>query len=302
MKKILYVIGVLILAVLIVSGAGIRFDVPVEKLKAKYANGESRFVTIDGLSVHYRDEGKGFPLLLLHAAPSSLHTFNRLAAELSKQYRVIRLDLPGYGLTGPNVSCDYSVQWYLRFLESFLNALHVDSCYAAGNSFGGRLAAELAYAGRVKKLVLIASAGYPIEDEGVLAVKMARSRLLRPIVRYVTPRFFVAMNLKEVFGPGQSVTAETVDRYYDLMLRTGNRDTFIAMCNRKIEDISSHLRTLKVPTLILWGSNDSVIPPSYAEFFHRDIPGSRLIVYDGVGHIPQEVVPERVAADMRAFL
>ena len=302
MKKIAYLFGSLMLVVLIVICSGIRFDIPDEKLKAKYTNEQSRFITIDGLSVHYRDEGKGSPLLLLHAAPSSLQTFDRLTEELSKQYRVIRLDLPGYGLTGPNASGDYSLQWYLRFVESFLNALHVDSCYAAGNSFGGRLAAELAYAGRVKKLVLISSAGYPIEDEGVLAVKMARSRLLRPIVRYVTPRFFVAMNLKEVFGPGQGVSDETIDRYYDLMLRTGNRDTFIAMCNRKIDDISAHLTSLNVPTLILWGSGDSVIPVRYAEYFHRDISGSRLIVYDGVGHIPQEVVPEMVAADIRSFL
>lgn len=302
MKKILYVIGAFILAVLIAICSGIRFDVPVEKLKAKYANGQSKFISIDGLPVHYRDEGKGFPLLLLHAAPSSLHTFDRLTEKLSKQYRIIRLDLPGYGLTGPNAAGDYSIQWYLRFLKSFLNALHVDSCYAAGNSFGGRLAAELAYAGRVKKLVLISSAGYPISDEGVLAVKMARNPLLRPVVRYVTPRYFVAMNLKEVFGSGQGVPEETIDRYNDLMLRTGNRDTFIAMCNGEPEDISSHLKALRIPTLILWGSDDSVIPPSYAEFFHKDIPGSRLIVYDGVGHIPQEVIPERVAADMRAFL
>lgn len=302
MKKVVCLLGSFILVVLIVIGSGIRFDIPVEKLKAKYTNEHSKFIVIDGLSVHYRDEGKGFPLLLLHAAPSSLHTFDRLTEELSKQYRVIRLDLPGYGLTGPNSSGDYSIQWYLRFLGSFLTALHVDSCYAAGNSFGGRLAAELAYAGRVKKLVLISSAGYPIDDEGVLAVKMARSRLLRPIVRYVTPRFFVAMNLREVFGPGQGVPDETIDRYYDLMLRTGNRDTFIAMCNRKIEDISGHLASLNVPTLILWGSGDSVIPVRYAEYFHRDIPGSRLIVYDGVGHIPQEVIPDRISADIRAFL
>src|SRR3990172_9268417 len=119
MKKIMYVIGAFILAVLLAIGSGIRFDIPVEKLKAKYANGQSRFITIDGLLVHYRDEGKGFPLLLLHGAPSSLHTFDRLTAELSKKYRVIRLDLPGYGLTGPNAAGDYSLQSYMRFLDSF---------------------------------------------------------------------------------------------------------------------------------------------------------------------------------------
>jgi pimeloyl-ACP methyl ester carboxylesterase len=304
MKKIMYVIGAFILAVLLAIGSGIRFDIPVEKLKAKYANGQSRFITIDGLLVHYRDEGKGFPLLLLHGAPSSLHTFDRLTAELSKKYRVIRLDLPGYGLTGPNAAGDYSLQSYMRFLDSFFAVLNVKSCYLAGNSFGGKLACEYAYEKpqRVKKLVLLAASGYPLKDEGVLAVKMARNPLLRRVVRYVTPRYFVGMNLREVFGPSQSVPEETVDRYYELMLRTGNRDTFIAVCNREPDDIPGHIRTLRLPTLILWGSDDSVIPARYAESFHRDIPASRLIVYDGVGHIPQEVIPERMSADMRAFL
>lgn len=304
MKKILYLFGSLIIAVLIIIGSGIRFDVPVEKLKPKYANRESRFITIDGLSVHYRDEGKGFPLVLLHAAPSSLHTFDQLAKELSSHYRIIRLDLPGYGLTGPNAAGDYSLQSYMKFLDSFLSALHVNACYIAGNSFGGRLASEYAYKepNRVKKLVLIAASGYPMKEEGVLAVKMARTPLLRPVVRYVTPRFFVTMNLKEVLGANYKVPTETIDRYYDLLLRTGNRDTFIAMSNQKPEDVSVHVKALRIPTLILWGSNDSVISPSYAERFHSDISGSRLIMYDGVGHIPQEVIPERIAADMLAFL
>ncbi len=304
MKKIVYAAGLLILVVLIVIGAGVRVDVPVEKLKPKYANELSKFIAVDGLSVHYRDEGIGFPLVLLHAAPSSLHTFDRLTAELAKQYRVIRLDLPGYGLTGPNAAGDYSTQWYLRFLEDFLNVLHVDSCYAAGNSFGGRLAAELAYArpGRVKKLVLIDADGYPANGAGALGIKMARNPLLRPIVRYVTPRFFIAMNLKEVFGGQTAVSDDVVDRYYDLLRRTGNRDTFIAMSNRQPEDISGHVKSLKIPTLILWGKEDTVFPPRYADYFYRDIAGSKVIIYDGVGHMPQEVIPEKMAADMRKFL
>lgn len=304
MKKIYYLLGMLIGAVLIVIGSGIRFDIPAEKLKAKYANEHSKFVTIEGLSVHYRDEGKGFPLVLLHGAPSSLHSFDGLTPELSRKYRVIRLDLPGYGLTGPNAAGDYSLQFYMKFLDAFLSAVRVDSCYLAGQSFGGHLAGEFAYAHpeRVKKLVLIAAGGYPLQDEGVLAVTMARNSLLRPVVRYVTPRFFIAINLKQAFGQDVKVSDETIDRYYDLLLREGNRETFIDMCNRKPEDISLHVKELRVPTLILWGRNDTVIPIEYAERFRRDIPGSRVIMYDGVGHVPQEVMPEKVAADMGAFL
>lgn len=305
MKKAAYIFCSAAVIILVIIASGIRLDIPVEKLKAKYADEHSKFLAIDGLTVHYRDEGKGFPLVLLHPSPSSLHTFDRLTGELvKKHYRVIRLDLPGYGLTGPSASGDYSLQAYMRFLDSFLTALKVDSCCLAGNSFGGRLAVEYAYARpeRVKKLVLIAAAGYPLKEEGVLAVKMARTRLLRPIVRYATPRFFIAMNLRQAYGENQAVAAETVDRYYELMLRAGNRDTFIFMSNREPEDISVHVRQLHAPTLIVWGGRDSVIPPVYAEFFHRDIAGSRMIVYEGVGHLPQEAAPQRLADDIRAFL
>ena len=303
MKKIGYALAALLVCIALLIVSGVRFDVPVEKLLPKYANGQSKFMTIDGLNVHYRDDGKGYPLLLLHAAPSSLQTFDGVTAELAKQYRVIRLDLPGYGLTGPSAEGDYSVRWYVRFLESFLEALHVQSCCVAGNSLGGRLAVELAYArpALVRKMVLLDADGYPVDDSGVLAMRMARNTLLRPVVRWVTPRFFVAMNLKEVFGGKSPVPEATVDRYYELMLRAGNRDTFIAMSNRKPEDSSGHIRAIKVPTLILWGKADTIFPVSYAERFHRDISGSLLKVYDSVGHMPQELIPDRVAADMLSF-
>jgi len=304
MKKIVYLPGLLIFAVLIIIGSGIRFDVPVEKLKSKYANEHSKFVVVDRLSVHYRDEGKGFPLVLLHGSPSSLHTWDGTVTELSKRFRVIRLDLPGYGLTGPNSAHDYSLEWNIRFLDSFLTTIGIDSCYMVGHSFGGKLAAEYAYVNskRVKKLVLIGASGYPVKANDIAAVKMARNPFLRPIVRYVTPRFFIALNIREAFGQETKVSDATIDRYYDLLLRAGNRATFIAVCNREVEDISSHIKELRVPSLILWGNRDTIMPVGYAEYFHRDIPGSRVIVYDGVGHVPQECVPNKVAADMKAFL
>ncbi len=304
MKKLLYLLGFLILGIMIVIGSGVRLDIQVEQLKAKYTNSQSKFIALREMQVHYRDEGTGFPLLLLHGAPSSLQTFDQLTEELSKQYRVIRLDLPGYGLTGPNPTGNYSLEWYVQFLQDFLAALQIDACYAAGNSFGGRLAAELAYEkpDRVRKLVLVSASGYPMSEDGIPAVKMARSSWFRPLVRWVTPRYFVEMNLKQAFGPDQKIPRETVDRYYNLLVREGNRDTFIAMSNRKPEDISDHIKALRMPTLILWGGADTIIPPSYADRFNRDIPGSSLIVYPNIGHLPQEVIPERMATDMRAFL
>jgi alpha-beta hydrolase superfamily lysophospholipase len=140
LKRTAYVL--LALIVLLAAGLAslVRFDIPPERLKAKYAGPPSKFVNIAGLKVHYRDEGQGVPLVLLHGAASSLFTWDGWTRELSTSYRVIRLDLPGFGLTGPNAAKDYSMAWHTRFLASFLDKLGVKECYLAGNSFGGHIA------------------------------------------------------------------------------------------------------------------------------------------------------------------
>lgn len=304
MKKVLYlIVGIVIVAVIAMASL-VRLDIPVTKLKAKYTNDHSKFIDIDGLSVHYQDEGTGLPIILLHGAASSLQTWYGWANKLSPHYRVIRLDLPGYGLTGPNAGKDYSMRWYANFLDAFMKKMSIKSCYLAGNSLGGHIAVDFSVEHKdlVKKLILISSGGYPLDESGILAVKMARNPLLRPLVRYATPRFFVAMNIKQVYGDKERIADEVIDRYYELLLREGNRETFIMMENNKSEDSSAKIREVHIPTLILWGSRDKSVPVKFADIFHRDIQGSRLIVYDNVGHVPQEEIPEKTASDVLSFL
>ncbi len=303
-RKIAYLAAILLLACVVAVASMVRLDIPVEKLKTKYANENSKFVTIDGLAVHYRDEGKGLPIVLLHGAASSLQTWDGWVKRLSPHYRVIRLDLPGYGLTGPNADRDYSMRRYVGFLDAFLKKLKVENCYLAGNSLGGHIAVEFAFEHKdsVNKLILIDSGGYPLDESGILAVRMARNPVLRPLVRYATPRFFVAMNIRQVYGMKERISEDLIDRYYELLLRDGNRETFISMENGKSEDSSTHIRTIRIPTLILWGDRDKIIPVRFAGYFHRDIPDSRLIVYQGVGHVPHEEIPEKTASDVLSFL
>ncbi len=296
------------LAVLVLLAAGvaslIRFDVPVERLRAKYATPPSKFVDVDGLQVHYRDEGQGLPVVLLHGAASSLFTWDAWAADLSKNYRVIRYDLPGFGLTGPNATKDYSMAWHVRFLQALLDKLNVPACALAGNSFGGRIAWEFAYAHpeRVTKLILVDASGYPVPERKILAMRLARMPVIGPILGHVTPRFFVAMTVRQTYGDPSRVTDALVDRYYDLILRAGNREAFGILNRTPMTDPSARIRALEVPTLILWGSDDRGIPASFAERFHRDIRHSRVIVYHGVGHLPMEEIPAESVRDAQAFL
>ena len=304
LKRTVYVV----LSVLVLLAAGmlsmVRRDIPAEQLKARYATPPSKFVEIDGLSVHYRDQGQGFPIVLLHGAASSLFTWDAWAADLSKDYRVIRYDLPGFGLTGPNATKDYSMEWHVGFLEKFLDRLNVPACYLAGNSFGGHIAADFASAHpeRVKKLILVDAGGYPNPHRGVLAMRLAQLPVIGEILGHATPRFFIAMTIRQMYGDPRRLSEAVIDRYYDLILRAGNRETFGIILRGAAEDPTAKFQAIEVPTLILWGSEDRTSPVLYAERFHRDIRHSQLIVYQGAGHVPMEEIPAETIRDTRAFL
>jgi alpha/beta hydrolase fold len=121
-------------------------DLPLDELKRSYAGGASRFVDVGGLAVHYRDEGEGPPLLLLHGTGSSLHTWDAWAEALRAHFRVIRMDLPGFGLTGPNQQDDYRIDTFVAFLEAFRSKLGLDGFALAGHlpmeEIGERSAAD----------------------------------------------------------------------------------------------------------------------------------------------------------------
>jgi pimeloyl-ACP methyl ester carboxylesterase len=282
----------------------VRFDIPVEKLEKKYSTAHTKTVMVDGLRVYYNDEGRGVPLVLFHGFASSMQSWDGWNRVLSRTNRVISLDLPGFGLTGPNTAKDYSPQWYVGFIDKFLDALDIKECFLAGNSFGGRLALEYAYekGPRVKKLILVDASGYPSTGKDLPAVKLSRTALGKIVFRWVTPRFLVAKNLNQAYSNPKMVTPQLIDRFYDFIRRAGNRDAFHDLSVAPRADLTEHIRAIKVPTLIMWGSKDPDVPVQRADDFHRDIAGSTLIVYDGAGHLPQEEIPDSSAADALKFL
>jgi pimeloyl-ACP methyl ester carboxylesterase len=271
----------------------------------KYTNRYSRFVVIDETLVHYRDQGDGEPILLIHGAFSSLHTFEEWNDILvNNGYRVLRLDLPGFGLTGSRHDHRYSMEIYVETLKQFLDTLDVRSCSIAGNSLGGWLAWEFAlkYPRKVNKLVLIASAGFIDEGSIPLPFKMAKTPFINKVIKYVVKRNVLEQFVKQVYGDQSKVTEELIQRYYELFSREGNPEAFLAICNTKPKDNTNKLKKIKHPTLILWGEKDEWIPIDYAYRFDIQIPNSDLIIYEGVGHIPMEELPQETAQDLIAFV
>ena len=295
-------IGALLIFIFAAIMTQYHADIPVDELKPTYAPPPSKFITIDGLSVHYRDEGTGFPVVLIHGMSSSLHTWQGWTEILSRQYRVIRMDIPGFGLTGPDPNNDYSIEAYEKFIGHLLDSLGVKECYMAGNSLGGFITWNYAlhHPDQVKKIILLDAAGYPMKTPPPV-VNLAKNQLLSPFMRYITPRFIVSSSMKEVYGDASKITDSVTDRYFNMALRAGNRDAFIYFVKGFKERDTLPIQKLTTPTLIEWGDKDRWIPVADAGRFHRDIKGSQLVIYPGVGHVPMEELPAESCADALRF-
>lgn len=312
MKLILRLLGVVLVACGVFALAGVLAtwapDRSVQDLSVRWATAPSQFLAVNGMQVHVRDEGPRddpMPIVLLHGTSASLHTWDGWAQSLRGQRRVIRFDLPGFGLTGPDPQGDYSIAAYVRFVGATLDALGVRTCVLAGNSLGGQIAWETALAlpQRVGKLILVDAAGYPMRPESVpLGFRVARMPGLRLLMEHVLPRGIVESSVRNVYGDPVKVTPALVDRYYDLALRAGNRQALAQRLALNLSGDAQQITVLKLPTLILWGAKDRLIPLENGRRFASDIAGSQLVVFDGLGHVPHEEDPQQTVAVVKAFL
>ena len=269
-------------------------DISVSELKKTYANQHSKFIEIDGMNVHYRDEGEGQTIVLLHGTGASLHTWDEWTNELKKTFRVIRLDLPAYGLTGPHPEKKYSLSDYSSFLNSFVESLDIDNFILSGNSLGGAIAWYYAseYQNKVKLLSLLDPGGlYNKDKQSPLVFRLARAPGINKILRYVTPRFFIKNTLKEVYFDKTKLTDKKIDTYRDLILRENNRESFINRSNSEPVDYTSRLKLITCPTQIIWGNEDEWIPVENAKFFSKSIQNTRVDIMQETGHLPMEERP-----------
>ncbi|RZL01639.1 MAG: alpha/beta hydrolase [Rubrivivax sp.] len=306
------VLGLVLLAVVLVAG-GVALnwapDRPVDALKARWAPAPSQFITVQGMQVHLRDEGPKDdpePIVLLHGTSASLHTWDGWVLALKGQRRVIRLDLPGFGLTGPAPDHDYHLMRYTGFMKDVFDQLGLKRVVLAGNSFGGTVSwlTAQAHPERVSKLVLVDAGGYPYKATSVpIGFKLAQIPWLRPVMANVLPRSMIESSVRNVYADPAKVTPELVDRYYEITLRQGNRDALSARFKQSPGGEHAELiKQVHQPTLILWGSQDGLIPPDNAERFKQDIAGSQLVMFEGLGHVPQEEDPVRTVAALKSFL
>jgi pimeloyl-ACP methyl ester carboxylesterase len=305
LRTVGFMFGFLLIALVILAVIFHHPDLDLESLKSKYTTPQSQFVEVEGMQMHYSIRGSGPNLLLLHGTGGSLHDWNPWVAELENDFRIITPDLPAFGLTGPNPEDDYSLEMYLRTMETFLDKIGIDSCYLAGNSFGGFIAWNYAleHPETVKKLILLDASGYPRKlSDMPLAFRLAGNPKLSRFVEKLTPRALIRRTALEVFEDDSQVSKERVDRYFDLLRRPGNRRGVIGRMQQIQYDGYGRIPEISQPTLILWGDKDKLVAVENARRFDADIPVSELIMYENVGHVPMEEIPERSAKDAKRFL
>ncbi|MDE2367479.1 MAG: alpha/beta hydrolase [Burkholderiales bacterium] len=284
---------------------------PVQTLVARWAPPPSDFIDLGGQLVHLRDEGPRNdpqPIVLLHAFGGSLHTWEGWARVLRQQRRVIRLDLPGNGLTGPwsgrYAGNDYAAATEARFVLDLLDRLQVPRAVLGGNGLGGEVAARLALLApsRVAALVLVDASGItepPATPPPLLRV--ARLPLWGWLGPWVLPHPFVTQALAAAYGHRERLAGEVVDRYFELALREGNRTAY-AQALRDDQPGAAPYAALKLPTLIVWGGRDRLLPPAQAQRLQQAVAGSERVVIDDLGHLPQEEDAARSLVPVRAFL
>jgi pimeloyl-ACP methyl ester carboxylesterase len=280
---------------------------PLAELTEKYTDKTSKFLAVDDLIIHYRDEGTGPTLLLLHGVASSLHTWDDWVDRLAPHYRIIRIDLPGHGLTGNDPSVErYEIAYMVDKLEKFLNKLNIDDVYLAGNSLGGYIAWNYALhrPDRVKKMVLLDAAGFPQDMPFIMS--FSALPVIGEMAGFMMPKFIVNMNIDAAFGDNEKATDKLKQRYFDLTMRQGNRAALVNVFRTMKEQsknphLGDRVKEITIPTLLMWGDQDEWVPLAIMQQFQQALPNSQSIVYEGVGHMPMEELPVQTSRDAHGF-
>ena len=309
LRIVLLVIALLVIAFLVFRTP----DTDPADMRAKYGGEPSQFVKIgDGVSVHLRDEGpKDAPaIILLHGSNADLHTWQPWVDALKGEYRVIRVDQVGHGLTGPDPDADYSMGNFVSDIDEVADAMGLKSFTLGGNSMGGAhaVAYALAHPERLQGLVLVDAAGAPARPQGEdgggnIGFTIARTPGLNQLMKHITPRSMVEQSLRQSVTNQAIVTPQAVDRYWELLRYPGNRAATIARfsADRSSFDAGEAAR-IGVPSLVIWGEEDGLIPVEAGLWFDKHLPDSRLVVYPGIGHLPHEEVADRSGAYLLGWL
>ena len=303
---VLGILGSILAAALL--GGGLWLYAPDQSrtaLEARYFAGHAQSIEAAGIRLNVRDEGErdAPAVILLHGFGSSLLTWDAWAAPLARDHRVVRFDLPGFGLTGPDPANDYSDERAGIILAALMDRLGIGRATVVGNSLGGKIAWLFAvrHPDRVAKLVLISPDGFA--SPGFEYGKAPEIPFLLRLLPYVLPQPLLRASLLPAYADPARLTDATIRRYRDMMLAPGVRRAIIARTGQVLlQDPRPLLRQIQAPTLLLWGEKDGMIPFRNAADYLREIPNATLVALPGLGHVPFEEAPDEAFAPFSRFI
>jgi len=295
--------------VLAVMGAGLAWlftpDLPRDTLEARYLDDPGDMVEVAGARLHVRVDGPADApaVVMIHGFGASLHTWQDWSRGLQENFRVVRFDLPGAGLSPADPTGRYDDERAFELIAGLMERYGLDRTAIIGNSVGGRIAWRFAAArpDRVSRLVLVAPDGFA--STGFEYGEAPQVGPVTHAMRVVTPRFLVRQNLVQSYGDAERLEDETVKRYHDLLRAPGARLALIHRMEQTIlTDPRPLLERIDQPVLLVWGRLDRLIPVSNAQDYLDHLPNAHRVVLDGLGHLPQEEAPQTSLAPVEDFL
>lgn len=266
----------------------------------------ARFETVEGLRVRYVRAGSGPPVVLIHGLSSSIYTWREVLPALAQAHDVVALDLPGFG--GSDQPPDLTADAYLPVVVELMDRLGISRASLVGHSLGGAVSVLVAarHPERVHRLVLIDAAGYnlaPSDRPWLVRLSQALGPLLDP---FPIRRLMVRTGLRQNFHDDALVTDSRVEEYVAPLLRPGALRSVRSMLSSRgsgaFGAFPAVVGEVRAATLIVWGRQDEWIPVDHAGRFAAAIPGSRVSILEGCGHLPQEEKPAVVAPLLLEFL
>ena len=280
-------------------------DLERAELEKRYVASSPQMLDVDGLKVHYKETGpQAAPaLLLMHGFGSSLQAWDDWSLKLEQKYRVIRLDLPGFGLTGASPANDYSEEKDLVILTHVADKLGLEKFSIIGHSMGGKMAWTLAATQpeRVQALVLMAPDGFPEAKD--IGTKPYEVPAVMGLIKYFLPKYLVRKSIEPAFAEADALSDARVNRYYDMLRAPGVRAAILERSNQTIyTDPVPRLKAIKAPTLLIWGEQDQMIPSTNAKSYANVLSNSTTVLVPKLGHLLQEEQPEKGLTAVMQFL
>jgi pimeloyl-ACP methyl ester carboxylesterase len=273
---------------------------------------EVKTETLHGRSVTYAEAGEGPVLLLIHGMGGTFENWQEVVEPLSRHHKVIAPDLPGHGASGPGGG-DYSIGAFAAGLRDLLLALDHKRATVVGHSLGGGIAMQFAYQfpEMVERLVLVSSGGLGPEVSPLL-----RAATLPGADLFINATAAIGSKVVPTLARGlamiglrPSADLHEVIRGYGTLTDPVRRTAFLATVRAVLGaggqrvDASDRLYLAEaIPVLIVWGADDPIIPVHHGEDAHERTPGSRLEIFDGVGHMPQIETPLHFVTTLEEFL